>query len=146
MAAFASDVRDEINEFVPTNTAGRRMAFEASFEGHAANDTSEVLKVVLNGQTQLPGCKIGLIHVAKPRYAVFDTDWNSRAIRGQRHKGDCVIARSKRELQRKPVTVEQSGNGHINPGFRRTIVKRRVAFRVVKFQMIESTPQWKITS
>jgi hypothetical protein len=57
-----------------------------------------------------------------------------------------VIARSKRELQRKLITVEQPGNGHINPGFRRVIVKRRVAFRVVKFQLIESTPKWKITS
>ena len=146
MAALASDVWDEVNEFVPANTAGRRMAFEASFESRATNDTSEVLNVVLNGQPQLPGCEIGLIHAAKPRDAVFDTGRNSRAIRGQRHKGDCVVARSKRELQRKPVTVEQSGNGHINPGFRHAVVKRRVAFQVVKFQMIKSIPQWKIAS
>ena len=56
MAALASDVRDEINEFVPANAAGRRMTFEASFEGCATNDTSEVLNVVLNGQARLPGC------------------------------------------------------------------------------------------
>lgn len=43
-------------------------------------------------------CLAGAVFVPVPRHAVFDADGLTVRVFEQRHKGDCVLARSKAEL------------------------------------------------
>ena len=121
------------------------MASEAAFEGLPTNDTAEVFNLVLNLEAKLPGCECRPIHAAEPRNAVFDTDWRTATVRGQRHQRYCVFARTKRELQGKSVAAEHTGNGDIDTGFVRPIMERLAAFPIVKCQTVELFPQREIS-